>query len=174
MESAQCLKVNPLKPERKETRRRNRYLTLLIVVLVFVLLPASFITKVRFDSDFYRYNRIVMSMSESDVIRVLEREPSLVIKIGTCRCLYFEGRDFAAGTVNPVDPLKEVACLSELPWFYAAIEVLLDKESRVLAYTWAGEETKIYTISGNLDGSALREIPAKFSVQHCAACETRP
>jgi len=155
-------------------RRRSQYLTLLIVVLVFVLLPVSFMLKVRRESDLHRYNRIVVSMSESDVIRVLKREPSLVIKIGACRCLYFEGRDFAAGTVNPVDPLKEVACLSELPWFYAAIEVLLDEESRVLAYTWAGEETTIHTISGNLDGSALREIPAEFSMQHCAACETRP
>jgi len=150
--------------------RYNRRLFLLIATLALIFLAGLVVARLRRGSDFYRYVRIETSMKEYEVTRLLESEPSLVVRIGSCRCLYFQGRNYFADTIDQRLPLKTVRCCSELPSFYGAIEVLTDERSCVIAYTWAGETSKIRSISGDINGDRLAMLPAEFSEQHCASC----
>lgn len=83
------------------------------------------------------------------------QKPDGFVNYKTYRILYFWGiSPFATRKALP----EEVSTLSDLPFVYDAIQIVLDVEGRVVAKAWCGETTTIQTIKGSFKGSSLHQL----------------
>lgn len=78
-----------------------------------------------------------------------------IVRIGDKRVCYFFGRRSTSkkGTLP-----SQVNTYADLPWFYDAMQFMIDSDNVLVARGWCGETTQIETRKGSLNGSSLDKL----------------
>ncbi|MEM7310478.1 MAG: hypothetical protein AAF682_27625 [Planctomycetota bacterium] len=104
-------------------------------------------------------------MSLEEVVELVGRPPKRIVRFRGGTVAYFEQRVFRR--TQPGEPLPPVEELAELPYIYAALQVLFDRRGKLVADTRMGESNCIHTDRGShprktslaqLSDAELREL----------------
>jgi len=134
--------------KRLATRSLVLLVALIVVFCLFVWLQRG---KIR------RYEKLEIGQSREQC-RSLLGEPWLEVRIGDCTCEYYSipfWKDvlFGSSTKHVMTGKTEVDAIRELPSEYEALQLLFDKDGKLIAYDWIGESLHTYTVDGPRDGS---------------------
>jgi len=105
-----------------------------------------------------RYEKLEIGQSREQC-RSWFGKPWLEVRIGTCTCEYYSitfWKDVLLGSSTKQHVMTgkvELEAIRELPSEYEAVQLLFDKEGKLIAYDWIGESLHTYTVTGPRDGS---------------------
>lgn len=110
-----------------------------------------------------KYRSLEVGMSEQQVEQLFGKPAEYACEYRRLRIEYYRRPMIPGQSLEIDDPLLPqgvvVAEASELPYIYAAAQVALDEDNRVVAYTLNGETTEIVTSKGRFPGSHFRRLP---------------
>ena len=89
---------------------------------------------------------LLIGMSEDEAEQVYG-EAAGEIAVGTCACAYYEPWPSLFGEPVAITSPR-VQSISELPTFYDAMQMLFDKDGKLIAYDWNGECIYTRTVDG--------------------------
>jgi len=105
-----------------------------------------------------RYEKLEMGQSREQC-RSWFGHPWLEVRIGDCTCEYYSipfWKDVLFGSSTKQHVMTgttDVDAIRELPSEYEALQLLFDKDGKLIAYDWIGESLRTYTVAGPRDGS---------------------
>jgi hypothetical protein len=140
---------SPARSFRLDFRKGNKYVIFTLVSFIVLLATSPFwIEKVG-----SRQLSFYESCTPGERLDTRWR-PDLRVKYGKYSVLYFGVSTSAKAKPFPA----EVKSLSELPFVYDAIQIMVDVNGIVEAKGWCGETTSISTRHGVYKGSSLNEL----------------
>ena len=116
------------------------------------------------------YKTIRIGLSYDETEKAFWWKPDIIFAVDDCTCIYYAGSGMFAVDVKP--PAQPPVSLQELPSYYDAIQVLFDKNKKVIAFTWIGEIAGTNTIVGEFKGrSGIDSLPPEIISALIAQCQ---
>jgi hypothetical protein len=144
---------------------RRGFVLFLVTVISMVCIPLAWV-KIVSEKRGSSYNCIRAGMLETDAIHILGSDADYVCQVGDLRVVYFFSHRFLSGErvfrEHPERFPTSVSAKEQIPDVYDAIQLLVGPERRIRAITWNGETLHIRTVSGEVPGSNVSELPEEF------------